>query len=105
VIQATTPDFMFRIKDAAINLEDAENVYVTFTQNHKIITKTGDDIKIDKNTVSVWMNQKDTVTLNVGTMDAQINWTYLDEDQVLRRNATLVIKIPVRRNLLQRVIQ
>ena len=106
MIRATTPTFTFTIRDDSLNLANAENVYVTLAQNTRTITKTGEDVEItEPRTVSIWLTQEESLTLQEGTADCQINWTYISLDGIRRRAATLTKSIPVSKQLLKKVIE
>ncbi len=108
MIRGTTPTFTFRIKSEDVNLNNAQNVYVTLSQGTKEITKTGEDLDVDGRTVSVWLRQEESMRLNDGgvKLKVQINWTYLDIDgETVRRAATKIKTVPVTEQLLKRVIE
>ena len=107
MIRATTPTFTFTVKDQTLDLTEATNIYATLAQGEKtIITKTDDDIVLTQpRTVSVWLTQEESLSLVEGSMDVQLNWTYLDSDQNVRRAATKTKTIQVTKQLLKRVIE
>ena len=107
MIWGTTPDFTFQIKNQNVDLSEANNVYVSFTQNETEIIKSGNDLEIDGRTVSVWLTQEESMRLKNGKFfEVQINWTYLALDGVtVRRAATKPKAIPVEKQLLKRVIE
>lgn len=67
-----------------VNLEQADNVYVTFTCGKGKLTKTGGDLIIDENVVNVYLTQTDTLSFTGGTVHIQVNWTYTEGDTVKR---------------------
>lgn len=104
----TTPDFKLRVKNEELDLAQAETVKVTFAQGETVITKEGDALRIDGNTVSVWLTQEEAgrfKALCSRPSEVQINWTYLAEDgTTVKRAATAICRYLVTRNLLREVI-
>lgn len=109
MIRGTTPTFTFKIRDENLNLNEAENVYVTIAQSGKLIERsTGDtSLNVDGRTVSLWLTQEESLRLTEGVnAEVQINWTYMDSDGVtVRRAATKLKTIPITKQLLKRVIE
>ena len=107
MIRGTTPTFTLTIKNPDINLGEANNVYVTFGQGAKTIEKSGEALEVDGRTVSVWLEQKESLDLMEGKeVEIQVNWTYLDIDgETIRRAATIPKSVPVTKQLLKRVIE
>lgn len=106
MIRGTTPTFTLTIRDENVDLSEATNVYVTFVQGSRVYEKTGDDITIDGRTVSVWLNQQESLDLSEdSTMSVQINWTYLDVNDTVRRAATIPKCVKITKQLLKRVIE
>ena len=107
MIRGTTPTFTLTLSDNTIDLGDAENVYVTLRQGKTDITKSGTDLTIDDNVVSVFLTQEESLDLSESTTaEVQVNWTYLDTDgTTVRRAATKVKEIPITKQLLKRVIE
>lgn len=71
----TTPTFTFTFPDE-LDLSTANNVYVTFKSKNGTVlfTKSGEDVTVSKNVVSVELTQKETLPLK--KVFIQINWTY-----------------------------
>lgn len=104
MIRGTTPTMTFRIQ-GDVDLSDADNVYLTIQHGNDIITKTGADLDIDENKVSVWLSQEETLALH-GFLQVQINWTYTDDaTDTKRRAATRLTEIKMERQLLNEVIE
>ena len=101
MIRGTTPTFQLHIQDESIDLTEAQNVYATFKQGNKTITKTGDDINVEPYWVDVYMSQEETLGFHYGEMRIQLNWTYEDGS----RACTKVVKKKVDRNLIERVLE
>lgn len=49
----------------------AESVYVTIEQPGVSVTKTGQDISVEQHSVSVWLSQKESLSLKEGKAEAQ----------------------------------
>ena len=107
MIRATTPTLTLTIKDESVNLQEADNIYVTLVQGNLEITKTGEDVALTPpRTVSVWLTQEESLSLaDSKQMEIQVNWTYTDLDSNTRRAATKVKTISVSKQLLKRVIE
>lgn len=105
MIRGTTPTLILTIKNNAVDLGEAENVYVTVRQGVKEIT-VSEGLEIDTpRTVNVFLTQEQSLSLAEGNAEVQINWTYLDIDGVtVRRAATKLKTIPIDKQLLRRVI-
>lgn len=74
--RGTTPTFTFTFS-SDVNLSIASNVYVTFkSQNGTVLlTKSGEELTISDNIVSVSLTQKETLSF-YDTVKIQVNWTY-----------------------------
>ena len=106
MIRATTPTFIFTIKSDTLDLNQADSIYVTFSQGSKKVTKTGEDVALDgTKTVSVWLTQEESLALSEGELECQINWTYHDGYDNYRRAATVVKTICVTKQLLRRILE
>lgn len=106
MIQATTPTFTFTPKSTTLDLTEARNIYVTFEQGTHKITKRGNDVELTPpRTVGVWLTQEESLSLVVGKMKVQLNWTYIDADGNIRRAATRKKEIQVDEQLLKEVIE
>ena len=111
MIRGTTPTFILKLKNkdgtpSTINLAEANNVYFTIAQGGKTITKTSEDIDIDGNTVYVFLNQKESLSLKDSVKtEIQLNWTYNDSTGVVKRAATKVREVALDKQLYREEIQ
>ena len=99
MVQATTPTFVLTLPQT-VNLGEAQNVYLTFDQIGRKITKTSEDLTIDGNLVTVSFTQAETVLMSVGQAKLQLNWTYADGS----RACSNIVSIEVTKNLLNEVL-
>ena len=98
--QATTPTFVCTVP-STIDLTDADNMYFTLTQDGRKIIKTGDALTVTEHSVSVYLNQRDTVWLNSARpVELQLNWTY----ESGQRGMTKIKTVEVDRNLVPEVL-
>lgn len=105
MVQYTTPELVFVINDENVNLNDAENVYVTFQKSNINLTVTGDDLTIeDGKTIKVRLTQQQSQKFDTGSVQVQINWTYYGPNGILQRAATGVKTIDITKNLLSKVV-
>lgn len=100
MIRATTPTFSLKIRDESVDLTQALNVYATFTQLSKVITKTGEDIVVSPQQVDVYLSQEETLKFTEGDVEVQINYTYANGT----RAASKIAYIKVEKNLIGRVL-
>lgn len=102
--QGTTPTYAFTLAES-VDLSTAESVYLTFakTNYEVLLTKEDNDLQIEGNTVSVFLEQDDTLSFPKGKVLVQVNWTY-DEDGETKRACTDIATIEVKRNLLNDTI-
>ena len=75
VARGTTPTFRHTFTEESLDLTTANNVYVTYKQGTKSLTKTGEDIEVEPKAVTVYLTQKETLTFKDGTLESQVNWT------------------------------
>ena len=101
ISKGTTPTVICQFNDPDLDLTMANNVYVTFRSNLKVFTKTGDDLIVEPNRVSVFLSQADTLALQVEETKIQVDWTY---DHGKRGNSTIE-KLDVSDNLLKREVE
>ena len=101
--KGTTPTFTFTLPET-VDLGDATNVYVTFAKGDgtDFLRKTGQDLTIDENTVSVYLTQQETLAFPRTAM-IQINWTYV-EGTLTKRACSEVKKIQLKDNLEREVL-
>lgn len=77
--RGTTPTFRLTLRDESIDLGLAANVYATFRQASKTLTKTGEDIDVDGNVVGVYLTQEETLGFSESPQtEVQLNWVYSD---------------------------
>lgn len=107
MVQGTTPAFTLTLKDQSINLLEADNVYATIEQVGVNITKTGEDITVTEHGATIWLTQKESLSLRVGKpAKVQLNWTYTDDPtNTKRRAATKPKEIIIEEQLLRKVIE
>lgn len=109
MIRGTTPTFTLRMVDEELDLRQAENVYATFRQRDKILTKTGNDLTITvtqeegnyNNVVEVYLSQAESLTFVSGSIELQLNWTYADGS----RACSNIVSIAVANNLVGSVLE
>lgn len=102
-IRGTTPTLRCRIR-AAVDLGQADNVYVTISQGCDTITKTGDDVSADGQVVSVWLSQEESLRLRDGVdTEMQVNWTVTSGGKT-QRMAAKCKTVRLDKQLLERVI-
>lgn len=73
MVKGTTPTFILTLQDA--DLTDS-TVYVTFKQDELLLTKSGSDLTIEQNVVSVFLTQEETLKFQRGNLYIQVNWTF-----------------------------
>lgn len=97
-----------------IDLTDANHVYVTLRENDspEILpngrllvkpnpvkyTKTGEELTVDKNVITLELTQEETLSIRPGRLDIQVNWTYLDGSNT-KRVCTDIASIIFKTNL------
>lgn len=104
MVRGTTPTYIFKLPED-VDLSEAESVYVTFAnkQFQTLLTKRDDDLDISENSVSVFLNQEETLMMPKGTVNIQLNWLYSDLG-VTKRACSKIKEIPVHRNLIEEVM-
>lgn len=73
MVRGTTPTFILTLQDADLT---NTNVYVTFKQEELLLTKSGSDLSIEENVVSVYLSQEETLKFQRGNLYIQVNWTF-----------------------------
>ena len=96
MVRGTTPTFVLTISDNTIDLTEALNVYVTFKQNATVINKKGEDIVVTAHQVDVYLSQKETLKFVEGSLEIQLNWTYVNGE----RACSNITTIDVEKNLI-----
>ena len=99
--RGTTPTFRHTFTEEELDLTAANNVYVTYKQGTKSLTKTGEDIAVEPKAVTVYLTQKETLMFKEGTLESQVNWTGSDG----KRAASKVKGIELEKQLLDKVVE
>ena len=100
MVQATTPTFILTLPND-VDPSDFANIYFTLRQKNVLIEKTGTDLTIDGQTVSVYLSQAETLQLVPGAAQIQLNWTYANS----ARACSNIVSVQVTENLLKEVVQ
>lgn len=101
--RGTTPTFTLTLPET-VDLSLAANVYVTFSSKKRtLFEKTGNDLEIDTNVVSVFLTQGETLSLP-HRVEIQINWTYSDGG-IKKRACSTIASVTVADNLADRVLE
>ena len=100
VTRATTPTFLLQFNQQGLDLTTAHNVYVTFRSGAKTITKTGEDLEVAAQSISVYLRQQDTIGWKVGNVMIQANWTSADGS----RTASEIVGYKIDEQLLNKVV-
>lgn len=97
--KGTTPTFTLTLPEE-IDLAYASNVYVTFShgEGSSKLTKTGEDLVIDRNVIDVFLTQAETLAFAGSAVFLQVNWTYQEGD-VTKRAASEVVVLRLKENL------
>lgn len=101
--KGTTPTFTFVLPEEA-DISSASHVYVSFSCNSgktPLITKTGNDLNIDGDSVEVFLNQRETLILPKGKVRVQLNWTYQDGG-ITKRACSQIMTIDTENNLIEK---
>lgn len=101
--KGTTPTFTLTLPND-VDLTEASNIYVTFEKNGKELQKTGADLGVTAHTIEVFLTQAETLAFPSGDVALQVNWTY-QEGGVTKRAATEIVKVNMRTNLEDRVLE
>lgn len=106
MVRATTPIITLRIKNDEIDLNQADVIFVSIVQGKTTIElKKEDLLEINKNIIKFCLTQEQSLSLNEKIdVEIQVNWTYLDGNNVSRRGATKVKNINIDKQLLRREI-
>lgn len=100
MVQATTPTFVLTLPNT-VDLTQIENMYFSLQQNGTVIKKTGEDLVIDGQTISVYLSQEETLPILSGKASIQLNWTYANG----ARACSNIVSVPVSGNLLKEVVE
>ena len=96
----TTPTFTLIFTDQNLDLTEAEHVFVNF-KGMTEIEKQDSDLVISAKQISVFLSQEETLSLSMGRVAVQANWTYSDGT----RAASNIVMCNVSENLLRRAIE
>ena len=101
IARATTPTFTLTFTDEELDLTQVTNVYVTFEQGKKSLTKTGSDLTVAAKQIEVYLNQSETLQFGVGIVKIQANWTMAGG----RRASSNVVGYHLTEHLLEEVVE
>lgn len=92
--RGTTPINIFRTD---MDLTNASVLFITYKQNGKVVLeKSIDEVKIQKNIVSVYLSQKDTLLFTEEIVTIQIRAKFPDgsviASSLIRTNAREILK-------------
>lgn len=89
-----------------VNLNDAEDVYVSINQNGTKLDFSGDRVAIADNgyQLSVYLTQEETMRFRYGTAVAQINWIETDLAGHRSRVATDPFVLDIGQQLMRQVL-
>lgn len=97
--RGTTPTFTLEFTD--IDLTEASHVYVTFSQEQRSITKTGDALEVRATEIDVYLQQRETLAFIPGVVEIQANWTSANGS----RMASDIVEYEFTKQLLPRVVE
>lgn len=100
MVQGITPTITMNFANT-VDFSEITNMYFTLTQGRHVIKKTGEDVVISGHSVSVYLSQVDTIKLEVGEAEIQLNWAYADGS----RACSNIVTIEISKNLLREVIE
>lgn len=101
IYRGTTPTVFLTFAQEDVDFTLTHNVYVTFSSNLKSVTKSGEDLDVAANVISVWLSQRDTLGFQLDEVEVQANWTYENG----RRGCSNIKTIAIDRNLLMREVE
>ena len=103
MIPWTTPTIVLTISGVeGLDLSQAEEVIVTLKQGDYSLEKTGNDLTLDGNKITIVLSEEESSQLLADhSCMCQVNWTYLNADQSIRRAATNITRIDIGRQLHQ----
>lgn len=101
IARATTPTFTLTFTEEELDLTQMANVYVTFEQGKKSLTKTGNDLTVAAKQIEVYLDQSETLQFGVGLVKIQANWTMAGG----RRACSEVVSVDLSKQLLRRVVE
>lgn len=100
MVQATTPTFILTLPNT-VDLSEVANIYFSLRQNGVQIEKTGENLTVEGQTVSVYLSQAETLQLISGSARIQLNWTYPNG----ARACSNIVSVQVSENLLKEVVE
>lgn len=105
--RGTTPTLHLTFTEEELDLTTANNVYVTFKQNTREITKSGDDLVVAEKQIDVYLSQKDTLGFRAGAVEVQANWIsdVLDSSGNPKRTGSEVATVEFSKQLLERILE
>ena len=83
-----------------LDLTTARNVYVTFRSGSRTLTKTGEDLEVSAQSISVYLSQQDTIGWKVGNVMIQANWTTAEGHRI----ASEIVGYKIDEQLLNKVV-
>lgn len=103
--RATTPTFIFQFPPEA-EIAEASAIYITFAKPNgkEIFTKSGSDLEVDEDDVSVFLTQEETLKLPPGAIQIKANWIYQEQSRA-KRACSQKMTIFARENLIDEVIE
>ena len=72
MVQATTPTFVLTLPNT-VDLSIAQNIYFSIEQGQVKMMKTGTDLSVDGQNVSVYFSQAETLQFKEGNALIQLN--------------------------------
>lgn len=100
MVQATTPTFLLTLP-STVDLSLINTMMFTLEQGSLEIDKTGSDLEISGQVVSVYLTQEETMKFKKGPARLQLNWTYPDG----KRACSNIVTIDVSPNLFMEVLE
>lgn len=100
MVQATTPTFLLTLP-SSVDLSLIQTMLFTIEQGGIEINKSGSDLGIEGQTVSVFLTQQETMRFKKGTAKLQLNWTYSDG----KRACSNIANVEVSPNLFMEVLE
>ena len=99
MIQGTTPTFILTLPDT-VDLTTVHNMYFSLEQGTTKLRKTGDELLINGQEISVYLTQAETLKFSTGRANLQLNWTYPDGS----RACSNIVSVNVGLNLIKEVV-
>ena len=99
MVQGTTPTFILTLPNT-VDLGAISNLYFSLEQGTTKLRKTGNELSINGQDVSVYLTQAETLKFNTGRANLQLNWTYPDGS----RACSNIVNVNVGLNLIKEVV-